>query len=80
MSKVDIAVQTVTEQTCEYHLGCAEIHRRSGNVRPTDLILICENKKIQVHKNVVCTHSKVLRTAFTGPFRVRNITLYIRPR
>ena len=44
----------------------------------TDFTLICRSERFQVHKVVVCNHSRVLHTACTGPFKVRAVPAYLR--
>lgn len=40
----------------------------------TDFTLICEGERIEVHRVMVCSHSKVLRAACTGSFKASHLT------
>lgn len=36
----------------------------------TDLTLICEEQEFKVHKTILCSHSRVFKTACEGEFEV----------
>lgn len=50
--------------------------RQSGDY--SDLRLVCEDREFAVHKNILCTQSRVLRAECEGGFQVRFVIPSVR--